>query len=417
LPINAVIGGVGAAVLLALAATGASPPWAWVFAAVATLVGVVSGVPTSLLTGAQHWRAVSVSFLVTGAGSVVATVLILVLGGGVSGMLAVIAATAAVRYLWLEVLSRRLLASFGTEHEPLGPLRGEIFGFSLAMSVPMIFNIVVNQRSEFFFLERFSNDTQIALYSIAFAATAALIAIPKAIGAILTPSVAKLVGSREFQRIRSGFSRVLRLSLLFGLPLTGAALALGPDLLHLIYGAQYAGAGNVLLIVALTVPLAPLAGASSALLIGYGRVRSPIAVAAVAAALDLTLAALLVPRLDAIGAAIANTSAFFVSTVLLVGAAVRLVGGVKWGWRSILRIAAASGVASVLARLVLVAGNDAGMFVLATAVELVALSICVTTFRAVPEEDASFLVAVAGSRSWVARVLGRISDRALRVPG
>jgi hypothetical protein len=101
----------------------------------------------------------------------------------------------------------------------------------------------------------------------------------------------------------------------------------------------------------------------------------------------------------------------------LVGAAVRLVGGVKWGWRSILRIAAASGVASVLARLVLVAGNDAGMFVLATAVELVALSICVTTFRAVPEEDASFLVAVAGSRSWVARVLGRISDRALRVPG
>jgi O-antigen/teichoic acid export membrane protein len=416
LPISVVASCIGGIALLVLAALGASPAWAWIYAAVATAAGVLSVVPGSLLLGAQKWRSVAHATLVTGAVSVVATLVVLELGGGISGMIAVIAAAAVARYLWIEVLARRLLATLDQPREPFAEMRSQVLTFSLAMSVPVILSLVVNQRSEFFFLEHYSSDNQIAFYSIAFSATAALIAVPRAIGAVLTPSVAALVGSGESDRIRSGFSRVLRLSLLFGLPITAASLALGPELLRLLYGDRYAGAGDVLLIVLLTVPLAPLAGASSALLVGYGRVRSPIVVSAVAAAVDIALAIVFVQRFDAIGAAVANTCASFVATGLLLGATVRLVGHIDLCGHFMLRVAAISAVSGVLARLVLVMGGGAGVFLLATAVEIVALGVGATTLRPVSADDASFLVGVAGGRARVARILARLSDRKVRVP-
>jgi len=416
LPISLVASIVGGLVLVVVAVLGATPAWAWIYGAVATAAGVLSVVPGNTLLGTQHWRPYAWANLVTGAVSVVATLVVLELGGGISGMLAVIAVTAVARYLWLEILARRLLVTLDPVRPPLGEMRSRVLTFSLAMSVPVILSLVVNQRSEFFFLEHYSTDNQIALYSIAFAATAALIAIPKAIGMVLTPSVAALVGSGESDRIRSGFSRVLRLSLLFGLPITAAGAALGPELLRLLYGQRYAGTGDVLLIIMLTVPLAPLGGASSALLVGYGRVRSPIAISAVAAAVDVGLAIALVQRWDAIGAAVANTCASVVATALLLGAAARLVGGIDLGWSSILRVCAISAVAAAAGRLVLLAGDGVGIFVLATLVLVVALAVGAMAVRAVPEDDASFLIRVVGRRGRLARVLDRLSERSLRAP-
>jgi hypothetical protein len=53
---------------------------------------------------------------------------------------------------------------------------------------------------------------------------------------------------------------------------------------------------------------------------------------------------------------------------------------------------------------------------LATLVEIAALGVRATTFPAVSAGDATFLVRVARSRACVARILGRLSDRAIRVP-
>jgi O-antigen/teichoic acid export membrane protein len=326
-------------------------------------------------------------------------------------MLGVTAAAAVTIVLWMTLLARRRLKAFSAEAEPLGPIRAEVVRFSLALSVPVILNLVVFQRSELFFLERFSSNREIALYSIAFSATAALTAIPAAIGAVLTPSVATLVGGGEFYRIRRGFSRVLRLGLLFSLPLTGAALALGPDLLHLVYGPRYIGVGDVLLVILLTLPLIPLTGASSALLIGYGRVRAPIVVGAIAATADLGLAAILVPRFDAVGAAIANTSASIISGALMIGFAVRLVGGVQIAWNSVIRVAAVSVLAAGLARLVLVAGNGAGFWIAAAAVLVVVLAVGALALRVVSTDDAAFLVRAFKGGNRLTRVFQRLAHQ------
>ena len=386
------LGILAAVTLVGLAAAGAQPTWAWLFAAVAAFAGIVNRVPGGVLIGSQRWRSQAVVVVITGACAVATTVVVLLIGGGVSGMVGVTAAAAMAMVVWTSLLARRRQREISVDREPLGALRAEVVRFSLALSVPVVLNFVVAQRSELFFLERFSSDTQIAYYSIAFSATAALTAIPIAVGAVMTPSVATLAGGGEFDRIRRGYSRVLRLGLLFSLPLTGAALALGPRLLHLVYGPKYIGVGDVLVVILLTIPLIPLGGASGALLIGLGRVRAPIMVGAIAAATDLGLAALLVPRFDAIGAAIANTSASLISGALVIGFAVRQVGRVHIGWSSVLRIAVVSALAAVLARLVLVAGDDVTWWIAAAAVEVAALALGAVTLRIISGEDAAFLV-------------------------
>jgi O-antigen/teichoic acid export membrane protein len=330
-------------------------------------------------------------------------------------MIGITAAAAVAMVIWTTVLSRRRLREITLEREPLGPVRTELIRYSLALSVPVILNLVVVQRSELFFLEHFSSDTQIAYYSIAFSATAALTAVPAAIGSILTPSVASLLGSGEVHRIRRGYSRVLRLGLLFSLPLTAAGLALGPTLVHLVYGPKYKGVGDVLVVILLTLPLVPLAGASNALLIGYGRVRAPIIVGSIAAAVDLGLAALLVPRFDAVGAAVANSAASLTASAIVITFAVRLVGGVGIGWTSILRITFASVLAGTLARLVLVAGHDVTFFVIALAVEIAVLAVTAAALRVVPAEDATFLVQAFKGGARITRVFQRLSGQQIGV--
>ena len=152
------------------------------------------------------------------------------------------------------------------------------------------------------------------------------------------------------------------------------------------------------------------------MLIGYGRLRAPLVVSAIAAAVDIGLAIALVQRLDAVGAAIANTCASVVSTALLLGAAVRLVGGIHLGWSSVIRITAISAVAASAARLVLVVDEGLGMFVAATVVLITTLALGALAVPAVSEDDASFLIRVVGRRGRFARVLERLSDRSARAP-
>ena len=90
---------------------------------------------------------------------------------------------------------------------------------------------MVATRSEFFFLAHFSTDSQIAFYSIAYSSVAALTLIPKSLASSTTPAFATLYGAGALERMRTGYSRSLRLLLLVTLPLTAAGFTLGPELI------------------------------------------------------------------------------------------------------------------------------------------------------------------------------------------
>jgi O-antigen/teichoic acid export membrane protein len=152
------------------------------------------------------------------------------------------------------------------------------------------------------------------------------------------------------------------------------------------------------------LPLVPLGGLSTGLLLGYKRVRAPVVVGVAAGVVDIGLAALLVPYLDAMGAAIANVGAQLVAAVGALSYCVRLIGGVDLAKRNLGRLFGGSATAAGAAQLVLELGGGPVSFVLAVAVGVIVFIALAVWLRVLPGEDADWIIGSVAGRSGSRRI-------------
>jgi O-antigen/teichoic acid export membrane protein len=101
-------------------------------------------------------------------------------------------------------------------------LRVSTLRYAGSALVGSLVTLIVFRRSEFFFLEHWSTDRQIALYSVAFSAVMTLVLVPQALAMAVSPAVATLLGAGQHDRIRTGYGRSLRLLLLVSLPVAAS---------------------------------------------------------------------------------------------------------------------------------------------------------------------------------------------------
>ncbi len=386
------------ALLFGAAFLGAWPQGAWACAAVVSMAAILHTVPTAVLIGLQRFRQAATVGLVTGAVGTPAVAIVLWQGGGITGMFATEAVIGVLNLLWTGTLARRTLreAESRAETEPSpaaqSDLRRRVVRFALLSSIGLFLELVVGTRVEFFFLNHYSTDSQIAFYSIAFSAVAALSLLPGALAGSTTPAFATLFGAGEIGRIHSGYSRSLRLLLVLTLPLTAAALSLGPELINVVYGQDYESAGTPVRILLIVFPAVALSSLSTALLAGLGHIRVPLVANAIAALADVGLAFALVPHLNANGAAIANAAGQATYSLIMLAAAERIVAQVAWRGGVLVRNAVAATVGGLAAWGVLeeLGGGIAGL--IGGAVVLVAIyGALAVLLRVIPGEDAAWL--------------------------
>lgn len=319
----------------------------WLLAGVACAFGVLAHVPNAVISGAQRWREYSMIILTVGTVGTAATVVVLIAGGGIIGIFATQAVISGLSLLWTMSLSRRVLADVAPTRGPWSDLRRPLLSFAAVNWIGFALSLIVWRRSEFFFLKRYSTDVEIGLYSVAFAAVAALVSSLDSISVVFAPAVATLSGAGATDRIRTGFSRALRLILYLSLPITAGALAVGPTALQLVFGADYQSATVPLLIMLAIFPVLPLMNLASAMLWGLGRVQVWLTICGVASVVNVTLALLLIPRYGAGGAALANSGTQITAAVAIVLYACRYTGSIVWHVRSLTRFGLAAVVAGV----------------------------------------------------------------------
>ena len=310
--------------LVVVALLGSEPAAAWVLAGLSAALSVLQAVPAALLAGSQRWREAWLPGLVTGVATVPAVVVALELGGGISGLFAVEAAAVAANLAWTSLLARRLVVALPAPAPAPGDLRRRFWSFTLSSSLIVIISFVVWRRSELFVLQHYSSNAQIAFYSIAFAAMSGLSKVPETVEAVSMPAVANLVGTGEHERIRVGFWRALRLLVPITWPLVAGFAVVGPGLLTLAYGSAYSDAGAVLLAMLAPLLLQPMLRLSEGVLYGLGRVNFIVKALIAGTVVDVALALLLVPGLEAVGAAIANGFAVLVAGIPCLVLAARL---------------------------------------------------------------------------------------------
>lgn len=337
---------VALAVLTLIGLTRTDLQGAWLFAGVACAAGVLHAVPSSALMGLQRFRESSVIGLLTGAVGVIGTVVVLGAGWGIAGIFGLEAIIGIVNATATAMLARRALSGITARasDEPLPPeLPRSVTRYALVQTFQTLIYFVVWRRSEFFFLERWSSDSELAMYSVAFAATTALVRLPQGASGVLLPAIATLHGAREIDRIRRAFERSVRLLLVFSLPLTAGALALGPVAVRVVYGHDYERAGVVLIVLLTIFPLLPLFNICTAVLQGIDRLGLVVGANLIATAVNIGADVLLIGRHGAVGAAFANVAAQGLAAVLLVAMTVRVVGARRAdSWRLVRNVVAAT---------------------------------------------------------------------------
>lgn len=403
----------GFVTLASIGVFGGQPRYAWVFAGVACAGAILQAIPAAVLVGLQRWRDAYVMGLSSGAVSVAAKVALLASGRGVTTLFAVDALIVTANLLGTSLLARRAARRILPDDEPVDDLARRVWRFASIASVGVIINLVVYRRTEVFFLERFSSDTQVALYSVPFSLIETLILLPRTVGTVIAPAVATLFGAGAHDRIRSGFNRALRIVLPLSIFATAAAVAVGPAMIRLLYGSEFHRSGVILVILVSTLPFVPLMAVSASVLLGIGKQWVPTGIGAFAAVVNIGLDFLLIPRFDAIGAAVANSGAQIMGALPLAVYASRCVGSTV-PTRTLARAFAGAALAgavsaAIVASLPPPAGVPAGILAFVVIAVPAAL-----LFRVVSLEDATWLEGVLPGRlvapvARAARLLQRTS--------
>lgn len=292
---------------------------AWALAGAVAAMTVVQSVSANILFGLQQFRSATIiglSLGIAGAGGALAA---LAAGYGITGMFAAEAVTITLTMFGTSGLALRAVRADLADREPWAPLWRDLAKFSAVIGAGLVVEVVVAKRSEFIFLQRYSGSEQVAFYSVAFAAVAAAGRLPSAIVQLVLPAVSTLAGGSQHSRIVTGFGRGMRLMITFTVPLAAAAVSLGPLALRSAYGSDYSQAGNVLALLApVPLVLAPLAAVSSATLNALGVLRAPLLCGVFALIVTLVLDVVLIPGLDAVGAALANNGGQIAASLPLI---------------------------------------------------------------------------------------------------
>jgi O-antigen/teichoic acid export membrane protein len=326
---------------------------AWIFAALACGFAVLHTAPYSVLVGTQRWRQAATLGLCLGGFGTAATVAVLLLGGGITGMFAIESVVAALSFFITVRLAAAATGESDTgepvDAEEFAAVRRKVLHLAVPMTALIAIEIVVWRRSEFFLLERYGTATQLAQYSIAFAVANAVTRIPQGLVAVLAPAVATMYGADDHAQIRASFSRAIRLVALLLLPMLAGSLSVGPSLLGLVYGPEYRAAQSVLVILLLGFPMVPLASLAMSVLEGMGLIRRALLATAVAAVVDVSVALTLIPSMGERGAAWANVAAQLAAGTMLLALAINAVGGADVAVGRIVRAAVAAGLGGIAA--------------------------------------------------------------------
>ena len=204
---------------------------------------------------------------------------------------------AVLGYIWLRrrffkpVLRARRSASRALLRQAL-PLGGAIL-LSIAYT-----------RTAVFLLDAFSNSTAVGEYGVALRLTEPLALIPSAIMAAVFPALAHTMAQTGYAATRTLRLKTIGLLALAGSLIAVGGVLLGPWLIHLLYGAQYAGSTLALQLLSLAALPIFINYALTHFLVARRQQRLNLIFNAVIFVVNLVLCSWLIPRFGPGGAAL-----------------------------------------------------------------------------------------------------------------
>jgi O-antigen/teichoic acid export membrane protein len=327
--------------------------WGWLQTAHLTLAcfAAMLLIPTSLgrlaVAAASGLQAYGTIALVQSFGVLLQLALMaaaLVAYGQLAGILFAVLVAEVLRALLLARGVNRRLAAVGQDAPREAPEWRRVSRFAGVVFLLTLMDAIVWEKSEVFFLERFSALEAVAVYSLSYGLAYMIMQAPTTVSNLLLPVLAAGYGTGSPDFIAKGYYCATKYLALAVIPLGVLAMVLAPQLIATLYGPAYAGAVPTLRTLLAFGTVATFNRPISSVLFSSEKQNFILGVTLVLAALNLGCDLALIPGYGAVGAAFAN-GITQLSGVLIGGYFVLFRLRYPFPWGDLLKIAASGACA------------------------------------------------------------------------
>jgi O-antigen/teichoic acid export membrane protein len=273
----------------------------------------VEGIYSHALQGAQRYDITARTSTIKMALQLLVAALAIHYGAGLTALLIGMGFTLVVSCLLQRYRVRTVYReSLGAPPAVMG---AEARAFLVPLSIVAVLDVIVWDRSEVFFLGLYASSEDIAYYSLAFGLATRIMIIPGIVVGALLPAFSALHGQNSPEEFKSLYRTALRYVGIVGVPLAAIVAALAPGLVVWLYGDAYLPAAPLVGVMCAVSLLSAMRGVAWAALRAVGDRRCALTATAVAAVVNLGLAALLIPGWTTRGAVAANTAAQLTASI------------------------------------------------------------------------------------------------------
>ena len=366
-------------------------PIAIVIVAVSVVPGVLERLFLAAAKGTQEFRFLSQASLVGNLFYSVCAISVVSLGFGIHLLLL---ALLARRIVTLILIGWKLPIHYtlsGARTFPLPPeLRRRILLYCRDVTLILVIDTVLYERSELFFLRRYAADADIAFYSQSYDLALKAMSIPAIFSGVLLPTFSALASQRgpdglpeRFKTLHQSAYRVLAL---VAMPIGLGGAAITPAFV-LLYGPDFLPMAPVLSVLLVGNVVGALATVSATILHSVDEQGFIVRLGLIVAVLNIGLDFLLIPGYGAIGAAFANSGSQLVSGVVGITYSTRHLN-LSFPLRSLGRIALAALSAAVVAWLI---SSWLGGLVLAITAGILVYPVMLRLYAAIEASDHALL--------------------------
>jgi O-antigen/teichoic acid export membrane protein len=313
----------------------------FVLAFLAITPGLLSGVLSSALEGAQIFRYQTIHALTLSPLSLIAKVTLLYLGYGLKGLFWANLVFAGLNLIfhhwtvhregllkkdWGEATKEAASGTTPDSEDDRPPWRKQLFTYMRSMTGIHFVDLLVWSRSENYFLGRYCQAAEIAYYNLAQNLLLRFTGIlPNLMWKLLLPITSEHHGREDHGKLRKTYHLALRYAACISFPTITACYLASYELIVIFYGHAYSEAKNCFQILCLGVILTSLAQPSSAALYATNRHNFILRYGLLLGVLNIIVNILWIPSYGASGAA----ASYALTTGL--GA----IGGFVYTWQSL----------------------------------------------------------------------------------
>ncbi len=206
--------------------------------------------------------------------------------------------------------------------------------FVLPATLGLPLSVIVWERSEVFFLERFANLEQVGYYSLAYTMFSMVLMLGWALVNGFYPAMSRDYGAGDWLRIQEKLSHGILLGTLYAVPLTFGGWATIDQLLSLVYGDKVLPSAPIVQVLLVGLVPGVLSGMMGIMVTATGRVWLALETSIVLSAANVLLDLILIPRYVALGGAYASTISQIAFSIVLLLVVLRIYR-IELPWRGL----------------------------------------------------------------------------------